>query len=162
MNIIITIFIIIISIIITRPKPAFCRLGLGRLSGGKTSGVSLRLTLCLWRSARLWSNVYWHFSVDHYNLDNPHHHFDAESVMIYKEKYNETLLSLWQGREGRLVQVERSVAAPCDTHTHIHFTYIVSLAGGRQNKQKRDKQTNTQTLHHYIYIIIIIIIIILW
>ena len=34
----IVIVIIIIIIIITRPRPAFGRLGLGRSSGGKTSG----------------------------------------------------------------------------------------------------------------------------
>ena len=45
--------LIIIIIIITRPKPAFSRLGPGRSSGGKTLGVSLRLTSRLRRSARL-------------------------------------------------------------------------------------------------------------
>ena len=57
--IIVSIFIfIIIAIIFTRPRPAFGRLGLGRLSGGKTSGVSLHLASRLRRSARLWNNIY--------------------------------------------------------------------------------------------------------
>ena len=44
--------IIIIIIINTRPRPAFGRLGLGRSSGGKTSGVSLCLASRLRRLAR--------------------------------------------------------------------------------------------------------------
>ena len=53
-NIIIIILIVTITIIIiiTRPRPAFGRLGLGRSSGGKTSGVSLCLASRLRRSAR--------------------------------------------------------------------------------------------------------------
>ena len=64
----------IIIIIITRPRPAFGQLGLGKSLGGKTSGLFLRLASRLRRSARLWSNIYWLFSVDHYIHDNHNHH----------------------------------------------------------------------------------------
>ena len=50
----------IIIIIITRPRPAFGRLGLGGLLRG-------HLASCLQRSAWLWINISWYFSVDHHH-----------------------------------------------------------------------------------------------
>ena len=86
-----------VIIIITRPWPAFGRLGLGGSSGGYsfhgyTFHASLRAFGAQLDSEAIYIGTFQLIiiilTIFH------HHHFDAASVMVYKEKYNETLLSL--------------------------------------------------------------------
>ena len=112
----------IIIIIITRPRPAFGRLGLGRSSGGKTSGVSLCLASRLRHSARPWSNIYWHFSVNHHHLNY------MQKCNSFNLTYNEMPLSLWRGREADAVEGEDGRQGR-DTQTHTSSLYIYHQLG---------------------------------
>ena len=90
---------IFIIIIITRPRPAFGRLGLGRSSGGKTSGgVSTPHFAPSALSSALKQYILALSSRSSSSWQSPSSVWYAGSVMGYNQKYNDMPLSLWQGR----------------------------------------------------------------